>query len=177
MTYFVIFLYMKKLLSLVVGYAAGLAVAMKYRKDAGTSKLDTNAEKGKLDAFIDEVVDIHKTVYSDIKAKVTETFDDVHDFEGLKTKVTGLIDSLQTELEEKFGTISSLGEEKKEEALSTLDALYTKREEALTKAKAKAETFTDEAHETALSWLGTAREKLESLYTSTKEKLHTISSK
>lgn len=168
---------MKKLLSLVVGYAAGLAVAMKYRKDAGTSKLEKSADKSTLDAFIDEVVDIHKTAYSDIRAKVTETFDDVHDFEGLKTKVTGLIDSLQMELEEKFGTISSLGEEKKEEALSVLDTLYAKREVVLTQAKEKAGSFTDEAHDTVLSWLDTARTKLDSLYVSTKEKLQTSSSK
>lgn len=168
---------MKKLLSLVVGYAAGLAVAMKYRKDAGTSKLDGNPDKSKLDAFIDEVVDIHKTVYSDIKAKVTETFEDVHDFEGLKTKVTSMVESLQSELEEKFWSLTSIGEEKKEEALSTLDTLYSKREAALIKAKEKAGSFTDEAHDTALSWLDTARTKLDSLYVSTKEKLQTLSSK
>ena len=56
-----------KLFTLLAGYAAGLAVAMKYRKDAGTSKLDENTSKSKIGAFIDEVVDIHKTAFSDVK--------------------------------------------------------------------------------------------------------------
>ncbi len=56
-----------KLFTLLAGYAAGLAVAMKYRKDAGTSKLDETTSKSKIGAFIDEVVDIHKTAFSDVK--------------------------------------------------------------------------------------------------------------
>jgi hypothetical protein len=57
-----------RLFTLLAGYAAGLAVAMKYRKDHGISKLDTeNKNTSKLNAFIDEVVDIHKTAFSDVK--------------------------------------------------------------------------------------------------------------
>lgn len=57
-----------RLFTLLAGYAAGLAIAMKYRKDAGTSKLDTEAKNtSKLNSFIDEVVDIHKTAFSDVK--------------------------------------------------------------------------------------------------------------
>jgi hypothetical protein len=37
---------MKKLITLLAGYAAGIAVAMKYRKDHGTSKLQ-NADTPK----------------------------------------------------------------------------------------------------------------------------------
>ena len=57
-----------RLFTLLAGYAAGLAVAMKYRKDAGTSKLEnTSNKKSKLDSFIEEVVDIHKTAFADVK--------------------------------------------------------------------------------------------------------------
>ncbi len=57
-----------RLFTLLAGYAAGLAVAMKYRKDNGTSKLEnTENKKSKLDSFIDEVVDIHKTAFADVK--------------------------------------------------------------------------------------------------------------
>lgn len=57
-----------RLFTLLAGYAAGLAVAMKYRKDNGTSKLEnTLNNKSKLDSFIDEVVDIHKTAFADVK--------------------------------------------------------------------------------------------------------------
>ncbi len=57
-----------RLFTLLAGYAAGLAVAMKYRKDVGTSKLEnTSNKKSKLDSFIEEVVDIHKTAFADVK--------------------------------------------------------------------------------------------------------------
>lgn len=57
-----------RLFTLLAGYAAGLAVAMKYRKDNGTSKLDpVIPAKTKLNSFIDEVVDIHKTAYADVR--------------------------------------------------------------------------------------------------------------
>lgn len=57
-----------RLFTLLAGYAAGLAVAMKYRKNNGTSKLDTeNPNASKLNSFIDEVVDIHKTAYTEVK--------------------------------------------------------------------------------------------------------------
>ena len=57
-----------RLFTLLAGYAAGLAVAMKYRKDKGISKLEnTENKKSKLDSFIDEVVDIHKTAFADVK--------------------------------------------------------------------------------------------------------------
>ena len=57
-----------RLFTLLAGYAAGLAVAMKYRKDNGTSKLENTVNnKSKLDSFIDEVVDIHKTAFADVK--------------------------------------------------------------------------------------------------------------
>lgn len=55
-----------RLLTLIAGYAAGLAVAMKYRKDAGTSKLATPT-KSHIDSFFDEIVDIHKSAFADVK--------------------------------------------------------------------------------------------------------------
>jgi cobalamin biosynthesis protein CbiD len=78
-----------RLFTLLAGYAAGLAVAMKYRKDNGTSKLDTETPNtSKLNSFIDEVVDIHKTAFADVKSFVNENFDDVDNFDDLKSKVT-----------------------------------------------------------------------------------------
>jgi cobalamin biosynthesis protein CbiD len=78
-----------RLFTLLAGYAAGLAVAMKYRKDNGTSKLDTETPNtSKLNSFIDEVVDIHKTAFADVKSFVSENFDDVDNFDDLKSKVT-----------------------------------------------------------------------------------------
>ena len=57
-----------RLFTLLAGYAAGLAVAMEYRKDAGKSKIDTSTDNtSKFNSFIDEVVDIHKTAFADVK--------------------------------------------------------------------------------------------------------------
>ncbi len=57
-----------RLFTLLAGYAAGLAIAMKYRKDSGKSKISTtHADDSKLNSFIEEVVDIHKTAFADVK--------------------------------------------------------------------------------------------------------------
>ena len=78
-----------RLITLLAGYAAGLAVAMKYRKDAGTSKLQTtDPSRSQLDTFIDEVVDIHKSVFADVRGFANDTFEDVQTFEDLQSKVS-----------------------------------------------------------------------------------------
>ena len=86
-----------RLITLLAGYAAGLAVAMKFRKDAGTSKGDPT--KSKMDNIIDEIVDIHKTAYTEVKGFVTTHFDDVEDFDSLKAKASSLLDSFTAEAE------------------------------------------------------------------------------
>jgi hypothetical protein len=89
-----------RLFTLLAGYAAGLAVAMKVRRDAGRSKLDsTDPSKTTLDKLVDEVRDIHTSTYADVKKYVTTHFDDVHDIDSLKTKVTTIIDNAASEAE------------------------------------------------------------------------------
>lgn len=92
-----------RLITLLAGYAAGLAVAMKFRKDAGTSKPDPT--KSKMDNIIDEIVDIHKTAYTEVKGFVTTQFDDVEDFDSLKAKASSLLDSFTTEAEELIASL------------------------------------------------------------------------
>ena len=86
-----------RLITLLAGYAAGLAVAMKFRKDAG--KIKTDPTKSKMDNFIDEVVDMHKAAYTEVKGFVATHFDDVEDFDGLKSKVGSLLEGFTTETE------------------------------------------------------------------------------
>ena len=89
-----------KLFTLVAGYIAGLAIAMKYRKDNGASKLDSlNPMKSKLDTFIDEVVDIHRTAFSDIKEFAKDNFDDVDNFDDLQKKVSSMVGEFSGTLE------------------------------------------------------------------------------
>jgi hypothetical protein len=71
---------------------------MKFRRDAGKSKLDsTDPNKTTLDKLVDEVKDIHETTYKDVKAYVSTHFSDVHDFESLKVKVATIVDNVATE--------------------------------------------------------------------------------
>jgi hypothetical protein len=73
---------------------------MKVRRDAGKSKLDQkDPSKSPLDKLVDEVKDIHTSTYADVKAYVAEHFSDVEDFEGLKAKVTSIVDNIANEAE------------------------------------------------------------------------------
>ena len=156
---------MKKFMTLLAGYAAGMAVAMKYRKNAGTSKLDnTDPNKSKLDIFIDEVVDIHKTAFADIKNAVTVTFEEVDDFDSLKAKVATLIDDFGVELDTTIAELKVQGGTKKEELLAFADKAYNDREAMLEQAKTKALSFADVAHDTLDSWFMDSRKKLNTSY-------------
>jgi hypothetical protein len=99
-----------RLITLLAGYAAGLAVAMKYRKDAGTSKLDTDPNKSKMDSIIDEIVDIHKSAYQDIKSVVSVTWEEVEDLDGLKAKVMTVVDGFTSDIETKIAELKTRGE-------------------------------------------------------------------
>jgi hypothetical protein len=145
---------------------------MKYRKQSGESKLES-ADTGKnmLDSFIDEVVDIHKTAFEDIKGAVMTTFDDVHDLEGLKSKVTSLVEGFSSEAEEKIAELKTQGEEKKAEALTLLDSFYESKKESIEQAKTRASGFADIAHDTLDTLLTEAKTKLDEAYATLKTKL------
>ncbi len=105
---------MKKFFTLVAGYVVGLAVAMKYRKDHGKSKLASDPSKSKFDGFIDEVVDIHKSAYGDAKEYVETNLEDVKDFDSLKSKVSTKMSGLADEAETFITSLKEKGIEKKE---------------------------------------------------------------
>ena len=154
-----------KLFTLVAGYIAGLAIAMKYRKDNGTSKLDSlNPMKSKLDKFIDEVVDIHRTAFSDVKEFAKENFDDVDNFDDLQKKVSTMIGEFSGTLEWHIENAKKAGITKKDELLKVAQAFYAKNESTLDTAKARAASFTGIPESTIDSWLSTARKELTSVY-------------
>jgi hypothetical protein len=72
---------------------------MKYRKDAGTSKLPKDTSKSNLDSILEEVVDIHKTAFADVKKFITSELADVNDFDSLKLKVESMIETGTKEVE------------------------------------------------------------------------------
>lgn len=89
-----------KFFTLVAAYLAGLTIAMKYRQNKGTSKLDSiNPTKSKLDTFIEEVIDIHRTAYSDVKEFTKDNFDDIDNFADLQRKISGMVSDFSGTLE------------------------------------------------------------------------------
>ncbi len=154
-----------KLITLVAGYVAGLALAMKYRKDNWTSKLNSlNPMRSNLDKFIDEVVDIHRTAFSDVKEFAKENFDDVENFDDLQKKVSTMVGEFSGTLEWHIENAKKAGITKKDELLKVAEAFYTKNESTLDTAKAKAASFTGISESTIDSWVATARKELTSAY-------------
>lgn len=161
---------MKKILALLGTYATGMAVAMKLRKDKGTSKLAKDTKNSTLENVIDEIVDIHKMAYNDVKNFVTPLFDDVKDFEGLKTRVSGMIDEFGAKLEVAFAELKLEWAEKKNAALEMLEDAREKADKSLDDAKLKADTFGDDISDVVEKWITDARKKLETTYKKLKEK-------
>jgi polyhydroxyalkanoate synthesis regulator phasin len=144
---------MKKLLTLVAGYAAGLAVAMKYRKDAGRSKLTTDPSKSKVDAFIDEVVDIHKTAYGDAREYVTTNLDDVKDLPTLKEKATEKMSSLMDEADTLYSSLKKKVTSEKQAIEQGVEDLIEKKDTLEDEAKAKASSLSDTIVDKLATWI------------------------
>ena len=47
--------------------------------------------RSNLDKFIDEVVDIHRTAFSDVKEFAKDNFDDVDNFDDLQKKISAMV--------------------------------------------------------------------------------------
>ena len=133
---------------------------MKYRKDAGTSKVEADPTKSKMDSIIDEIVDIHKTAYADIKSAVSVTWEEVEDFDTLKGKVEAMADGFATDLEARVAEIRTSGTAKKDELLAHLDTALADKEAAIESARTKALAFGDVALDTLDTLLTGARKKL-----------------
>lgn len=164
-----------RLITLLAGYAAGLAVAMKYRKTAGASKLPEDVTATTLDNFIDEVVDIHKDAFSDAKKLFDKHFSDVHDMDSLKAKVDTLIGAFMTEVDTKIANITAEWVEKKTQAETLLQNAYDEKLALLEQAKSKALEFAGVALDVVEPWIGEARKKLDANYKKAKTKANKIS--
>lgn len=156
---------MKKwLFTLLAGYAAGLAVAMKFRKDAGASKLPADTKDTTVEGFISEVVDIHRVAFDEAKKFFDEHFEDVNDFASLQAKVEGIIAGFIPEIESKVQALSAKGDEKKKMALDLIEKAYGEKQAFLQNAQAKAERFVDTGSDVLQSWIAEATKKLDTAY-------------
>lgn len=160
-----------RLLTLLTGYAAWLAVAMKYRKDSGKSKIKKDSNKSNMDLIIDEIVDIHKSVYADIKSTVTATWEEVEDFDGLKAKVSTLVDTFTSEVESKIESLRASGKTKREELTSLADKALEDNEASLESARDKALALGDVALDTLDTFITDAKSKLNAAHKKIKSKI------
>lgn len=159
-----------RLLTLAAGYIAGIAVAMKYRKDAWASKLPDDIKKSTLDNFIEEVVDIHKDVFVDAKKLFDTHFSGVNDFESLKAKIESMVMTFSEEVESRINTLKTEWEAKKTEVESIVEWAYQEKIALLEEAKSRALAFAGTALDTVEPWLLEARKKLDANYKKTKTK-------
>lgn len=139
---------------LLTGYAAGMALAIKYQKD----------KKNKDASFLDEVVDIHKSAYSDVRDFVVMNFEDVETWDDLQAKGKEITDSFMTEVN---SMKDSLAEKwvSKEAILEKVQDAYDRRMEILESGKAKAMEMIDSVNEeTVNEWLESAKKSLDSSY-------------
>lgn len=167
-----------RLLTLVAGYVAGLAIATKYKSQTSKSKKTVDPTKSKLDLFIDDMVDLHKSAFADIKNTVhTSFFDDVKDFPTFKSRLTSLADTFSDEFESRLVDISGNAEEKKTQAIDWLESLYTKYTTTLTTAREKASTFVDGTTENVEDIVATTEADIHKTYSSAKKKLETAAKK
>jgi hypothetical protein len=161
-----------RLFTLLAGYAAGLAVAMKVRRDAGTSKLDsTDPSKTTLDKLVDEVKDIHESTYKDVKAYVSTHFSDVHDFETLKSKVASIVDNVANEADAFLSSLMEKWDTKKDDIEGKVDEFFSEKEAILEEAKNKWISLADTTADTVVSWIEVAKKKLLELRENMKSKI------
>lgn len=156
---------MKKwLLTLIAGYAAGLAIAMKFRKDQWTSKLSTQTPEKGVEGFIHEVVDIHRVAFDEAKKFFDEHLGDVTDFDSLKGKVERVVASFIPEIQTQIDTLNAEGDAKKQEALDLIEKSYGEKQAFLQTAHARAERFIDSGSDILKSWIAEVTKKLDAAY-------------
>ncbi len=166
----------KWIITLLAGYAAGLAIALKYKKDARQTSLEQKEEEKT--TLIDDIVDIHKQAFSEIKNKVQETLDECKDMESLKNKASFAIDNFKKEAEELIASLESKRETGKEKIEEALAYLYEKKQALLDEAKTKwtsianeVQTVTAEVEEFILE----LKNQLETTYNELKNTINTSS--
>lgn len=156
---------MKKwIITLIAGYAAGLAVAMKFRKDAWTSKIPSVAGESKVEGFISEVVDIHRVAFDEAKKFFDEHLDDVDDFESLKGKVEKVVAGYIPEIENRIQSITAEWDIRKKAVLDLIEKSYGEKQAFLLNAYAKAERFVDTGSSILKSWTAEITKKLDAAY-------------
>ena len=143
---------------------------MKYRKNS-QPQVETDSTKTKMDVFIDDVVDLHKTAFAEIKGVVSVTFEEIKDFDELKQKVNEFISGFKTEVDKKVSEVSTEGSAKFEQIRRILEELYSKKQELLKNAGNKARSLSNISQDSIDGLLTDASARLADSYEKIKAEL------
>lgn len=138
---------------------------MKFRKDKKIPKKSAvDSTESKVEDFITEVVDIHRSAFDEAKKFFDDHFEDVNDFDSLKSKVEQVLSGFIPEIQSKIENLSAQGEAYKQEALNLIEKAYGEKQAFLQNAQARAERFVDTSSDVLKSWISEATKKLDDAY-------------
>lgn len=161
----------KKILGVVAAaYATSVAIAMKKRKDEGTSKLASDAKNSTLENVVDEITEIHKNAFVTVKNFVVTNFEDIKDVETLKIRLTEMASDFKSQVEKTFEDLKNNSEDYKDAAKKFLEDAYEKTKNSLKVAEEKAKTFGEDKKDSAEKFLAESKKKLEETYENLKTK-------
>jgi len=146
----------KGILTLLAGYAAGLAIAMKYKKDH--KKHDTDS------SMLDDIIEIHKTVFDTAKKSVQEFLDGIETPDDLKTKVMGVVDTFVTETKSTLSRLDEATADKRSALLEKTESLFVEKTALIDMAKEKWVQLQKNPQDTMNEWATEAKEKLSQAY-------------
>ncbi|MBS9784044.1 hypothetical protein KGV55_01715 [Candidatus Gracilibacteria bacterium] len=158
----------KKLLALVGGYVAGMAFWSKKRQDDGTSKLKKPLLQSTISEIIDEIVDMHTLAYDEVKNRVEPLFEEVKDFDTLKTRMNEMIETFEKKWESTLADAKEVTADKREMLAEKFDASKKHLEGTLDTAKTRANDLKDTTSSTVDTWVSDAEEKIKEIYTKIK---------
>ena len=101
---------------------------------------------------------------------MAENFDDVENFDDLKSKVTGIVSDFTDNFDAYIETAKKAGTTKKDELLKMAEEFYMSHETTLERAKAKAATFTGIPEDKIDAWIATAKKELTGAYATLQSK-------
>lgn len=163
---------MKKLFTAVAAaYAVGVGMLMKKRKDEGTSKLAKDPKKSTIENVVDEIVDIHKTTYAEVKNFVATNFEDVKDFDTLKTKLGKMSEDFTSQIETMIENAKDGANETQEKLASLVEDAYAKVTASFSSAEDKTKDFAEDKKAEAKKLIDETKKQLEEKYNDTKKRI------
>ena len=162
---------MKKFLTaLAAGYAIGVGLLMKKRKDEGKSKLADDVSKTTLENVVDEIVDLHKTAFEDMKNFIHTNFDDVKDIDTLKDRVGQMANDFKFHAEKWMNETKNNSQDAYNSAKKFAEESYERAKISLQKAEEKAKTLGMDIKASGADFLDEAKAKIDAAYLKLKEK-------